>query len=72
MRILASALTIAITTAISSNAFAHEAHGVGNSASIAHYMTEPIHLVGAVLSLIVLAVGAGLWLRKAEPSRISK
>lgn len=72
MRILASALTIAITTGISGNAFAHAGHGVGSSASIAHYMTEPVHLVGAVLSLIVLAVGVRLWLRKAEPSRIGK
>lgn len=72
MRIWTSALTIAITTGISTSAFAHAGHGVGNSASIAHYLTEPVHLVGAVLSLIILAVGVRLWLRKPEPSRISK
>lgn len=49
--------------AVPALAAAHPGHGVpGSGASTLHYLTEPAHLGGAILVVLVSLIAAALWL----------
>ncbi len=62
-------LPAVIAIAVASVASAHPGHGLdGGSSSVAHYWTEPLHVLG-VVGLLAAVVAGGWLLRRRRLTR---